>query len=98
MTTPEQINSNDQRWANKSWKPYLWMAIAGTVGLIVGFILVLVGPITTDPNNPGIMLAYMIPGVILLVAGELVTMGGVALLVVTMIKSNKAKARLGMKK
>lgn len=98
-----QVTSNDQKWANKSWKPFLWMAIGGTVLLIIGFVLVMVMPIIaaskpTEQEVTASVLALTTVSVILMTAGGLVTDGGIALMIVTMIKSNKAKAKLGMKK
>lgn len=98
-----QIKANDEKWANKSWKPFLWMAIGGTVLLIIGFVLVMAMPIIaagkpTEQEAAASILALTTVSVILMTAGGLVTDGGIALIVVTAIKSNRAKARLGLKK
>lgn len=94
-----QIKANDEKWAKKSWKPFLWMAIGGTVLLIIGLALFIAAPFaTTSSSDAAAMLALIIPGYILMIVGGLVTDGGIALIVVTAIKSNRAKARLGLKK
>lgn len=99
-----KANPADEKWARRSWKPFLWMVIGGTVIAVVGIVLFFIAPFAA--TNPGITeseaaaiaLGFFIPGYILAGIGGVVADGGVVLLIITAIKSNKAKARLGLKK
>ena len=103
MATAEQIKQKDQKWANKSWKPFLGMAIGGTVALIAGIVLMVIGPILSignnDPQTVATLIAVpMVFGIILTTIGGLLLDGGIALMIVTIIKRNRARERLGLPK
>lgn len=102
-----QVTSADQKWANKSWKPFLIMTIIGAVVLTVGIVLYVLGVAAiaqyTDPQRVPdealqIFFAYLGGAIACWVVAFGLMGPGIPLMIVTIIKSNKAKAKLGLKK
>lgn len=101
-----QVTSSDQKWANKSWTPFLVMTIIGAVLLTIGIVLYVLGVAViaqyTGPTIPdaamGEFLGFLI-GAILCWIGAAGLLGpGVPLMIITIIKGNKARQKLGLKK
>lgn len=103
MATPAQKKAKDQKWANKSWKPYLWMATIGTILVIIAIACFIIFGIIVSKGPEGAIapagaIAAMVLGAFLLFGGIPLTGAGIALIVVTCIKRNKARERLGLPK
>lgn len=104
-TNKPQTRNADQKWANRSWKPFLIMSIIGAVLVTIGSVLYVLGvaaiaeyPGTVPDEALGIFFGYLIGAIICWIGAGGLLGPGLPLMIITIIKGNKARARLGSKK
>ncbi|MCQ2795718.1 MAG: hypothetical protein MJ213_00180 [Bacilli bacterium] len=107
VTKKSAENKKYKKWASKSWKPFLIMSIAGAVVLSVAVILYTIGiaqiaefPESIQIPEKVLVLSwtYLCSAFVCFAVATGLLGPGVPLMIITIVKKNKARKKLGLKK